>query len=191
MLFSKYLTIKTAKGERKIGPGEPCFVIAEMSANHNQDFEQAKAIVRAAAEAGADAIKLQSYLPDSLSMDADKPWFKVGGEENPEEWKGGQTFYQLYQKAFTPREWHQPLKELAESLGLIFFSTPYADQDVDFLETLGIELYKIASYEATDIPFLRKVALTGKPIIMSIGFADLEEIELAVKTRCLMERLSS
>lgn len=172
-------SIPSPKGERRIGSGEPCFIIAEMSANHGQDYDKAVAIVKAAAVAGADAIKLQSYIPETITLDSHKPWFMVGGKDNPEAWKG-QTFYELYQKAFTPREWHAPLKALAESLGLIFFPTPYSPADVDFLETLDPALYKVASYEATDIPFLQRLAQTGRPIIMSVGFATLEEIKESV-----------
>lgn len=177
--FNQAISIPTPRGPRRIGPGEPAFIIAEMSANHKQDYATAEAIVRAAAEVGADAIKLQSYIPDTITIDCRKPWFFVGGKDNPEAWKG-QSFYELYQKAFTPREWHAPLKELAESLGLIFFPTPYSIEDVDFLETLNPALYKVASYEATDIPFLKHLAKTGRPIIMSVGFATLEEIELSM-----------
>ena len=178
---SVVVTLKTPRGERRIGNNEPCFIIAEMSANHNQVYERAVAIVKAAAEAGADAIKLQSYLPDTITIDCRKEWFFVGGKDNPEAWKG-QSFYELYQKAFTPREWHPKLKALAESLGLIFFPTPYSIQDVEYLETLNPVLYKVVSYEATDIPFLKYLAATGRPIIMSTGFATLEEVTLSVGT---------
>ena len=174
-------TIQTPKGKRTIGPNHPCFIIAEMSANHGQNYDKAVEIVRAAAAAGADAIKLQSYLPISLTIDSDKEWFVVGGKDNPDSWQK-ETFFKLYQKAFTPREWHDDLKKLAESLGLVFFSTPYAPEDVDFLEHLGVPMYKVASYEATDIPLLKRIAKKGKPVIMSVGFATLEEIELSVAT---------
>lgn len=173
--------IPTPRGERRIGAGEPCFIVAEMSANHGQNYDTAAAIVRAAAAAGADAIKLQSYLPESLTIDCDKDYFVVGGKDNPDSWQK-ETFFRLYQKAFTPREWHADLQRLAESLGLVFFSTPYAPADVDFLATLKVPMYKIASYEATDITLLRYLGETGKPVIMSVGFATLEEIEYSVKT---------
>ena len=174
------IVINSPKRNIKIGRGQPCFVIAEMSANHKQDYNRAVAMVKAAAEVGADAIKLQSYLPETMTIDCRKQWFLVGGKENPEAWQG-QTFYELYQKAFTPREWHQPLKELAESLGLIFFPTPYSIEDIEFLETLNPVMYKVASYEATDVRFLKRLAETKRPIIMSVGFATMEEIELSVK----------
>ncbi|MSU75848.1 MAG: pseudaminic acid synthase [Candidatus Magasanikbacteria bacterium] len=177
----KPFIIQTPAGPRKIGSHEPCFIVAEMSANHKQDYNRAVEIVRGAAAAGADAIKLQTYVPDSMTIDCNKQWFYVGGKDNPEAWKG-QTFYELYQKAYTPREWHADLKKLAEGLGLVFFSAPFSIADVDFLETLDTPLYKIASYEATDIPLLKKVASTGKPVILSVGFATLEEIEFSVKT---------
>src|SRR3990167_4843793 len=138
-------TIKTPKGKRKIGDDAPCFIIAEMSANHGQSYEKAVEIVRAAAEAGADAIKLQTYMPDTMSIDSNKPWFFVGGKENPEAWKG-KNFYNLYKTAFTPWEWHAKLKKLAESLGMVFFSTPYDATAVDFLDKLDVPLIKVASY---------------------------------------------
>lgn len=168
-------------GDKTIGDGHPTFIVAEMSANHGQDFEKAKAIVRAAAEAGADAVKLQTYTPDTLTINSRKKWFFVDGKDNPESWKG-MTFYELYQKAYTPWEWHAPLQALARQLGLVLFSTPFDDTAVDFLEELKVPCYKIASYEATDIPLLRKAASTGKPIIMSVGFATLDEIEYSMKT---------
>ncbi len=177
----KSFTIKTPKGLRKIGAGHPCFVIAEMSANHGQNYEKAVEIVKAAAEAGADAIKLQTYTPDTMSIDSDKPWFFVGGKENPEAWKG-KNFYNLYKTAFTPWEWHAKLKKLAESLGMVFFSTPYDATAVDFLDKLNVPLIKVASYEATDIPLLTKIAKTGRPVIMSVGFATLPEIKLSIET---------
>jgi len=179
--MSAILTIKTAKGEKKIGAGHPVFVMAELSGNHMQDYDRAVKLVRAAADAGADAVKLQTYTADTITLDSDKEWFRVGGKDNPKDWQG-QTLYQLYQKANTPWDWHPKLQKIAESLGRIFFSTPFDDTAVDFLEKLDVPVYKIASYEATDIPLLKKVAATGKPVILSVGFATIEEIELAVKT---------
>ena len=175
------LRIRTPKGERIIGPGQPAFIVAEMSSNHNQDLERAKRIIDAAAQAGADAIKVQTYTPDTITMDSDKKWFWVGGEENPDSWKQ-KTFYQLYQKSYLPWDWHAELQTYSEKQGLMFFSTPFDDTAVDFLETLNVPCYKIASYEATHIPLLRKVAKTGKPVIMSVGFATLDEVELSVQT---------
>jgi len=177
----KPFTIETPRGPRTIGPDHPCFIIAEMSSNHNQDFDKAVSIVKAAATAGADAIKLQTYTPDSLTMDSDKEYFLVGGEDNPDCWKGN-SLYKLYQKSYTPREWHPKLKKIAEDLGLVFFSTPFSENDVDFLEDLGVPFYKVASYEVTHIPLIKKIANTGKPVIMSVGFSSLEEINLAVST---------
>ncbi|MBI2075740.1 MAG: pseudaminic acid synthase [Candidatus Aenigmarchaeota archaeon] len=168
-------------GKRLIGDGEPCFIVAEVSANHQQKFDQAVAIIKAAAEAGADAVKLQTFTPDTITIDSDKKWFWVGGKDNPDIWKG-KTFYDLYKDAYTPWEWHAELKDLAESRGMAFFSTPLDHTAVDFLERLKVPCYKIASYEATDIPLLKKVASTKKPVIISVGFATLEEIELSIST---------
>lgn len=168
-------------GRRQIGGDEPCFIVAEVSANHQQKFEQSVAIIKAAAAAGADAVKLQTYTPDTITIKSDKKWFLVGGKDNPAAWKG-KTFYDLYKEAYTPWEWHAELKDMAGDLGLIFFSTPFDSTAVDFLEKLKVPCYKIASYEATDIPLLKKVASTRKPVIMSVGFATLDEIELSIST---------
>lgn len=175
------LVIKTPRGERKIGQGEACFIVAEMSGNHHQNFAEAVKIVKAAAAAGADAIKLQTYTPDTITMNSDQPWFMVRTDDNPDDWKG-QSLYELYQKSFTPWEWHRDLRDLAHELGLVCFSTPFDTTAVDFLETLAVPMYKIASYECTHIPLLKKVAATGKPVIMSVGFATKEEIDFSVKT---------
>lgn len=177
----KTFTITTPRGPRRIGEGAPCFVVAEVSANHEQDLEKAKELVRLAARSGADALKLQTYLPSTMTLPSDKDVFLVKGEATPGEWKN-QTLFEIYTKAYTPWEWHQELKELTESLGLVFFSTPFDSSAVDFLETLNVPLYKIASYEMTDLPLLKRVAQTGKPVVMSVGFADLDEIELSLKT---------
>lgn len=176
-----FFTIHTPKGTRIIGDGYPAFIVAEMSSNHQQSYDKAVAIVKAAAEAGADAIKLQTYTPESMTINCDKEWFHVGGGGNPSSWSQ-ETLYSIYQKAFTPWEWHAPLKDLAEKLGLVFFSTPFDHSAVDFLETLNVPLYKISSYEVTHLPLLKKIASTGKPIILSTGFARQEEVELALKT---------
>ena len=179
------IKIKTPKVERMIGSGHPCFIIAEMSANHNQDYDKAVDIIKMAAASGADAIKLQTYTPDTITMDSDNKYFvigdQIGSEDNPESWKGN-TIYNLYQKAYTPWEWHADLKKVAEDLGLVFFSTPYDFTAVDFLKELDVPLYKIASYEVTHIPLIKRVAQTGKPVIMSVGFASIEDIELALDT---------
>jgi pseudaminic acid synthase len=168
-------------GDRIVGDGAPCFVIAELSGNHHQKYEEAVALVKAAKEAGADAVKLQTYTPDTITLDSDKKWFRVGGEGNPESWKG-KTLYQLYQETYTPWEWQPKLKKLADELGIILFSTPFDETAVDFLEKeLDPPCFKIASYEATDIPLLKKVARTGKPVILSIGYASEDEIREALE----------
>lgn len=168
-------------GKRKIGGNNPAFIVAEVSCNHQQKFEQAVAIIKAAAWAGCDAVKLQTYTPDTITLPFRKPWFMVGGKDNPESWKGGKTFHDLYKEAYTPWEWHAQLQKIAESLGLIFFSTPFDLTAVDFLKKLHVPCFKIASYEATDIPLLKKVAAMKKPVIMSVGFATLPEVEYSVK----------
>lgn len=167
-------------GSRTVGEGHPVFVIAEVSANHRQNIDVAKDIIRAAAKAGADAIKLQTYTADTMTLDSRKEYFMVANPGNPDIWKG-KSLYELYVGASTPWEWHKELKELTESLGLEFFSTPFDATAVDFLENLGVKFYKVASYECTDIPLLKRIASTGKPVIMSVGFATLEEIEESVK----------
>lgn len=174
-------TIPTPRGPRQIGDGQPCFIVAEMSCNHNQNLDTARQIVRLAAESGADAIKLQTYTPDTITIDSHQPWFVVAGKDNPDSWQG-QTFYELYQKAYTPWDWHNELKELAESLGLVFFSSPFDASAVDFLESLKVPMYKIASYECTDQILLKKVGATGKPVIISVGFATAEEIVESLTT---------
>lgn len=176
--------ISTRTGQRKIGDEHPAFIVAEVSCNHKQKFDEAVAIIHAAKRAGCDAVKLQTYTPDTITIDCRKKWFFVGGEQNkdnPESWHG-RTFYDLYKEAYTPWEWHAELKKIAEDLGLVFFATPFDTTAVDFLETLDVPCYKIASYECTDITLLSRIAATKKPVIMSIGFATLDEIELSVKT---------
>lgn len=168
-------------GKRKIGAGHPAFIVAELSANHGQSFEKAVKLVQAAAEAGADAVKLQTYTPDTMTMNSRKEWFLVGGKDNPGSWQG-KTLYELYQEAYTPWEWHPKLKAVADDLGIILFSTPFDETAVDFLERIDVPCYKIASYEVNDIPLLKKVAQTGKPVIISLGYATSEEAELAVST---------
>ncbi|MDO8626794.1 MAG: pseudaminic acid synthase [Candidatus Magasanikbacteria bacterium] len=174
------IVIQTPKGKKKIGPGEPCFIIAEMSVNHQQNYEQAAEIVRAAARSGADAIKVQTFTPESLTIDSDKRWFTQRSQDNPAEW-GGQTLYQLYQKATMPWEWQPKLQKIAHEEGIVFFSTPQDQASVDFLETLQVPCYKVASYEAVDISLLHMVARTKKPVILSVGFATQDEIKEAVQ----------
>lgn len=168
-------------GKRKIGAKEPCLIVAEMSANHCQNYKKAVSIIKAAKAAGADAIKLQTYTADTLTINSDKKWFQVGGEKNPNSWRK-KTFYDLYQQAYMPWEWQPKLQKLAQKLGLIFFSTPFDATAVDFLNNLKVPCFKIASYECIDIPLLKKVAKTEKPVIMSVGYATLPEIELSVTT---------
>lgn len=167
-------------GINHIGQGHPTYIVAEMSANHNMDFERAKAIIKAAAQAGADAIKIQTYTPDTITIESDKPAFRTKGI-----WEG-RTLYELYGKAYTPWEWQEELQTYAHACGIDFFSSPFDLTAVDFLENLHVPAYKVASFEINDIPFIRKIAKTGKPIIMSTGIAYLEDIDLAVRT-CLEE----
>lgn len=162
---------------RKIGPGEPVYIVAEMSANHNQDFDQAVRILEEAKAAGADAVKLQTYTPDTLTIDCDNEYFRIKGTI----WEG-KDLYQLYGEAYTPWEWQTKLKGIADQLGLDLFSTPFDTTAVDFLETMGVPAYKVASFELIDLPLLRKIATTGKPVILSTGMASLSEIDEAVKT---------
>ncbi len=168
-------------GSRRVGKGEPCFIIAELSGNHHQKYEEAESLVRAAAAAGADAVKLQTYTPDTITLRSKNKWFLVDGKDQPDEWKG-RTLWDLYQTAYTPWEWQPKLKKLADELGIILFSSPFDESAVDFLEEMDVPCYKVASYEAIHIPLLKKIARTGKPVIISIGYASLEEAELALRT---------
>ena len=168
-------------GNRKIGSNNPVFVVAEISANHHQKYEEAGALVKAARDAGADAVKLQTYTPDTITLNSDKEWFVVGGENNPKDWQK-KTLHHLYQTAFTPWDWQPKLKKLADELGVTLFSSPFDETAVDFLENMNVSCYKIASYEVNDFLLLRKIARTGKPVIMSIGYASAEDVEFALKT---------
>lgn len=152
------------------------YIVAEMSANHAGSLERAQEIIRAAKNAGADCIKLQTYTPDTLTIDCNNEYFCI----NNGTW-AGENLYQLYQKAYTPWEWQADLKAEADKVGIDFFSTPFDKTSVDFLESIGVGFYKIASFELVDIPLIEYVASTGKPIIMSTGMASLGEIEDAVK----------
>jgi pseudaminic acid synthase len=163
---------------RQIGPGQPTYVIAEMSGNHRQDFEQAVSIMRAAKEAGADAVKLQTYTAETITMDCDSDLFRIGKGSL---WEG-KNLYELYGEAFTPWAWQPKLKRIADELNLTLFSTPFDDSAVDFLEEMQVPAHKIASFELVDTGLLRKVARTGKPVIMSTGMASLDEIDCAVRT---------
>lgn len=165
-------------GRYEISDTSPAFIIAEMSANHLMDFDRAVKIIKEAKNAGADAIKVQTYTPDTITLNSDAPCFQI---TQGTIWDGT-TLYKLYESAYTPWEWQPKLKKIAEDIGLLFFSSPFDFSSVDFLEDINVPLYKIASFEITDIPLIRKVARTGKPIIMSTGIAHLADIELALKT---------
>lgn len=164
-------------GNRLIGKGQPAYIIAEMSANHAGSIENAKRIIRAAKESGADCVKIQTYTPDTITIDCDNEYFQI----NKGTWKG-ENLYQLYGKAYTPWEWQKELLEEAKKVGIDFFSTPFDFSSVDFLEEIGVEFYKIASFELVDLPLIRYVASKKKPMIMSTGMSTLGEIEAAVKT---------
>lgn len=161
---------------RRIGNGAPVYVIAELSANHRQSFDSAMKLVHAAAEAGADALKLQTYTPDTLTIDSSEEQFQLG-KGTP--WEG-KSLYQLYGEAYTPWEWQPRLAETARALGMQCFSTPFDDTAVAFLERMEVPAYKIASFELVDHALVRRVAATGKPLILSTGMASLEEIHEAV-----------
>lgn len=165
-------------GDRKIGPDYPPFIIAEMSGNHNQSLERALAIVEAAAKAGAHALKLQTYTADTMTLDIDEREFFISHPDSL--WKGT-SLYKVYQQAYTPWEWHKPIFERCRELGLLAFSTPFDETAVDFLESLDIPAYKIASFENTDLPLIKKVAATGKPVIISTGMATVAEIDETVR----------
>ena len=163
---------------RVIGDGHPVYTIAEMSANHLMDINRAKEIIRLAKDSGADAIKLQTYRPDTITLDCRGEEF-MATKGSP--WEG-MNLYELYQQAYTPWEWHKELFEYAKEEGITCFSSPFDLTAVDFLEELGAPAYKIASFEITDIPLIKKVAETGKPVIISTGIAEISDIELALKT---------
>lgn len=162
---------------RPIGPKHPTYIIAEVSANHGQDFAHAVQIIEAAHAAGADAIKIQTYTADTLTIDCDAPQFLVGGGTI---W-AGRRLHELYREASTPWEWQPKLQQVAAALGLPLFSTPFDATSVDFLESMQVPAYKIASLELVDLPLIERVARTGRPIIMSTGTATLGEIDDAVR----------
>ena len=167
-------------GEKEIGENNPAFIIAELSANHMNDFDVAVKTIEAMAEAGADAVKFQTFTPDTITLNCDNEYFQI---KQGTVWDG-QVLHKLYDDAYMPWDWQPKLKKIAENLGLIVFSSPFDKTSVDFLEDMDVLAYKIASFEITDIPLIEYAASKGKPIIISTGIASFEDIELAVKT-CL------
>ena len=161
-----------------IGKNSPPFVIAEMSGNHNQSLERALEIVEAAAKTGAHALKIQTYTPDTMTLDLDEREFHIS---DPKSLWAGTSLYKLYGQAYTPWEWHEAIFKRAKELGIIAFSTPFDATSVDFLESLDVPCYKIASFENTDLPLIRKVAATGKPMIISTGMASIAELDDTVR----------
>lgn len=166
-------------GHKEIGSHTKPFIIAEMSGNHNQSLDRALHLVELAAEAGVDALKLQTYTPDTITLDVHSGEFFIEDDQNL--WKGN-SLYNLYKEAYTPWEWHKAIFDKATELGLLAFSSPFDETAVDFLETLNVPAYKIASFENVDLPLIRKVAQTGKPTIISTGMATAAELDEAVKT---------
>lgn len=172
--MSRFLEIN----DRRIGPGYPVYIVAEMSANHGHDYERAVRTLEAAKAAGADAIKLQTYTADTLTIRSDKEYFRIEGGTL---WDG-RTLHDLYQEAYTPWDWQPKLKAIAAELGIDLFSTPFDDSAVDFLAEMGVPAYKIASFELVDLQLIERVAAQGRPIIMSTGMATLGEIDEAVRS---------
>jgi pseudaminic acid synthase len=164
-------------GSHKIGPGNPVYVVAELSANHNQDFDQAARIIHAAKDAGADAVKLQTYTPDTITIRSDQDIFRINGGML---WDG-RSLHELYAEACTPWEWQPRLKSVANDLGLDLFSSAFDSTAIDFLEGMNVPAHKVASFELVDISLIEKMARTGKPLIMSTGMATLNEIQEAVQ----------
>jgi len=163
-------------GQRTIGAGQPVYMIAELSANHHQKFDEAVKIIRAAKDVGADAVKLQTYTPDTMTIASNRPEFRIEGTI----WNG-RNLHELYKEAYTPWEWQPRLKQAANDMGLDLFSTPFDATAVDFLEQMNVPAHKLASFELVDIPLIRKMARTGKPLIMSTGMSTAAEIEEAVE----------
>jgi len=161
-----------------VGQGHPPFIIAEMSGNHNQSLERALEIVEAAAKTGAHALKIQTYTPDTMTIDLDEREFHIS---DPKSLWAGTSLYKLYGQAYTPWEWHKPIFDRARELGIMAFSTPFDDTAVDFLEILNVPFYKIASFENTDLPLIRRVAATGKPLIISTGMATVADLDETVR----------
>jgi pseudaminic acid synthase len=164
-------------GDRVVGPGHPVYIVAELSANHGQDPERALKLVRAAREAGADAVKVQTYTADTLTIQCDAPPFRIAGGTP---WDG-RTLHELYQEAYMPWAWQPGIKAVADEEGLDFFSTPFDATAVDFLERLPVPAYKVASFELVDLPLIRRIAATGKPVILSTGMASADEIAEALE----------
>jgi len=162
----------------RIGPNNPPFIIAEMSGNHNQSLDRALSIVDAAAKCGANALKIQTYTADTMTLELDEGEFLISDKDSL--WQG-KSLHKLYQEAYTPWEWHKIIFDRAHELGMIAFSTPFDETAVDFLEELDVPCYKIASFENTDIPLIRKVAATGKPMIISTGMATVAELDESVR----------
>lgn len=176
MNSKNFKEIKVGKGF--IGANHPPFIIAEMSGNHNQSLDRALEIVDAVASSGAHALKIQTYTPDTMTIDLNEREFHISDDSSL--WKG-KSLYNLYGEAYTPWEWHKEIFDRARNKGLIPFSSPFDSSAVDFLETLDIDLYKIASFENTDIPLIKKVASTGKPMIISTGMATVSELDESVR----------
>lgn len=169
----------TRIASREIGAGTPPFCIAEMSGNHNRSLDRALAIVDAAAKAGAHALKLQTYTADTMTIAVESGSFRINDDKSP--W-AGKSLHQLYQEAHTPWEWHAPIMQRCRELGLICFSTPFDASAVDFLESHHVPCYKVASFENTDLPLVRRIAATGKPMIISTGMATAAELDETVRT---------
>jgi pseudaminic acid synthase len=167
-----------AIGKRRIGRGNSTYCVAEVSANHNQDYDQAVRIIHAARASGADAVKLQTYTADTMTIASSRKEFRIGGGTL---WDG-RNLHDLYREAWTPWEWQPGLKKVAEDLGMDLFSSAFDSTAVDFLEEMGVPAHKVASFELVDIPLIRKMARTGKPLIMSTGMASVEEIEEALQS---------
>lgn len=165
-------------GGRQIGRDHPPFVIAEMSGNHNQSLARALDIVDAAAKAGAHALKIQTYTADAMTLDLDRGEFMI---DDPDSLWAGKSLHKLYQEAYTPWEWHAPIFERCRAHGMLGFSTPFDEEAVDFLETLEVPCYKVASFENTDLPLIRRIAATGKPMIISTGMANVAELDETVR----------
>lgn len=173
MNFKSFITIRNIK----IGAFHRVYIVAEMSANHRQNYDEAVRIIHAIKAAGADAVKIQTYTPDTLTIDCDRPEFQIGKGTI---WEG-KTLYRLYGEAYMPWDWQPRLQAVADQIGLHFFSTPFDFSAVDFLESMNVPAYKIASFELVDLPLIRKVARTGKPVILSTGMGTVQEIEEAVQ----------